>query len=120
MILFIILIVVFVFGTWLAVTEISNFDRDWLGMLGLCVALLTGITLAIAFINPIVVGGQIAEYYSVRDSIAISRNSNDIERAALIQKIIDTNKWLASNQYYNKHGFDIFIPDEIDKLEPLR
>jgi uncharacterized membrane protein len=47
-------------------------------------------------------------------------NGVDIENAALQQKIIDINQWLAGKKYWNETMFDIFIPDEVMDLEPLR
>ena len=65
---------------------------------------------------------EIQEYYSTKQTIedARTKNIDSIERAALTQKIIDTNNWLATQKFWNKTIFDDVIPDEIEQLEPLK
>jgi hypothetical protein len=89
-------------------------------MLCFMLALLVLICL---ILSPYTVRQEIAEYYAVKQSIENARAADigDIERAALTQKIIDTNKWLAKTKYANsKLLLDDFIPDEVENLEPLR
>ena len=35
-------------------------------------------------------------------------------------KILEYNEWLEKEKYSNKTVFDIYIPDEIENLEPLK
>ena len=64
---------------------------------------------------------KIAEYKSVELTLEQARkDDNQMENVALQHKIIDSNKWLASQQYYNGTLFDIWIPDEILKLKPIK
>ena len=64
---------------------------------------------------------EIAQYESVKVSIENARkNGNELEKAALTHKIIDTNKWLAGIQYWNETIFDICIPDEVMDLEQIK
>lgn len=78
--------------------------------------------IVLIFLNSYTVKGEIAEYYAVKATITNSRTTDiaEIERAALTQKIIETNKWLAKIQYDNNTIWDIFIPDEVNNLEPLK
>lgn len=44
---------------------------------------------------------------------------NRIENAALLQKSVEQNQWLAGVQYWNETLFDICIPDEVMDLTPI-
>lgn len=65
---------------------------------------------------------EIQEYYSVKQTIKEARqaDTSEVERATVTQKIIETNQWLASAKYWNNSIFDIYYPDEIESLEPLK
>ena len=43
----------------------------------------------------------------------------DYERATVINKILECNQRLATAKYYNGTAFDIWIPDEIEKVKPI-
>ena len=43
-----------------------------------------------------------------------------IESAAFQMKIADVNMWLVKMQYWNETIFDIFIPDEVMALQPIK
>lgn len=63
---------------------------------------------------------EIVQFNSVKTTIQNARNSGiNIENAAIQQKIIDANKWLANCQYWNNTILDIYIPNEVMGLEPL-
>jgi len=65
--------------------------------------------------------GEIAEFRSVQSTLGASRASgSESERYAVLMKVADSNKWLASQKYYNSTIFDIWIPDEIEALEPIQ
>lgn len=60
------------------------------------------------------------EFESVRTTIESARaRGNDWENAALQQKVIESNQWLASAQYWSSTIFEPFWPDEIMYLEPI-
>ena len=65
---------------------------------------------------------NIQAYHATKATVAISREQDMayIERAALTQKIIDTNTWLARVQYWDQTIFDPYIPDEVMELESLK
>lgn len=66
------------------------------------------------------VNSEIQQFKSVELSITQARTKLDIESAAIYVKIIDANKWLANKKYWNGTLFDIWIPDEIEDLKPLK
>lgn len=65
---------------------------------------------------------DIQEYYSIKQTINEARQNNisEVERAALTQKIVEVNQWLTSTKYWNNSIFDIYYPDEIEDLKPLK
>lgn len=77
------------------------------------------IMLPISYYNDM---SKIKQYNSAEATIqeARTKNISDIERAALTTKIIDENQWLANEQYWNKTIFDLYIPNEVMKLQPLK
>lgn len=84
---------------------------------------LTIVIVILLIINHINVHKEIAEYYAVKQTIENARATDvtNIEQAALSLKIVEMNKWMAGIKYSNGIIlFDDFIPDEVNKLEPLR
>jgi hypothetical protein len=66
---------------------------------------------------------KIAEYKSVQTTLENARenkNANPYEIAAIQQKVVDSNKWLANKQYWNDTILGWYIPDEVDDLKPIR
>ena len=65
---------------------------------------------------------NIQEYHATKASVEVSRGEemSELERAALVHKIIEVNRWLARAQYWNQTVFDPFIPDEVMALEPIK
>jgi amino acid transporter len=65
---------------------------------------------------------EIKRYYALKQTIEDSRKNelSDIERAALTKKIVEYNADLASVKYWNDTIFDIYIPDELAKLDYLK
>lgn len=75
------------------------------------------------------IGGYFSDLKSIRDTnttkITISEsrknNSSDLERAALIQTIINKNEKIAEMKRDNKNWFfESVTPDEVDNLEFLK
>ena len=65
----------------------------------------------------------IAAFNATRDTVQEARANTDIsyaELAALQHKIIEQNQWLASIQYWNRTVFDIWVPDRVELMTPLR
>lgn len=65
---------------------------------------------------------QIYKYEAIKQTIESARSNplNDIERAALTQKIIDVNTDLASAKYYNNTIFGDAISDDLTNLPYLK
>jgi hypothetical protein len=72
--------------------------------------------------NPIEANTKIAQFEAVRMSVEQARSDGtNIENTAMQLMIINSNEWLAGIQYENSIFFyDDFIPDEVDRLEPIR
>lgn len=67
------------------------------------------------------VESEIRGYESTIESIENAREADkDFENAAIQQKIIDANKWLSEQQYWNESIWDIYTPDEIMELKPIK
>ena len=140
MIIFAALTVIFVFGVGLMCTS-----RDGnAGMVGVILAVISGIFLIICLIvlvvNPIEVKGDISKFLATKATIEKARKINykridglsdiktiDIQEVATIvenaviqHKVIESNQWLAKQQYYNSTIFGLWIPNDVDKLEPIR
>lgn len=65
---------------------------------------------------------KILTFQAVEYTLNNSRISTlpEIERAAIQNQVIEVNKWLASIKYYNTTMLDIWIPDEVDELQPIK
>lgn len=94
--------------------------------LGFCILIVVSVLLLVIFtLGPTeyyVNLSNIQAYHAIKDTIAAAREDDvgDIERAALANKIIGVNAWLAEKQYWNRTIVDPFIPDEVMDLEPLK
>ena len=94
-------------------------------MLGSFIAIVGGLCLLIAILagmsNYYTTKGQIQGYYALAETIDTARTNEtgDIERAALVTKIMETNYWLSQAKYWDKTWMGTFIPDEIERLKPL-
>ncbi len=92
-----------------------------LGMGLTAIGSITMIVFLIMFaIIPLKIKGQIQRYYSIESTLKIARENESVENTALQLKVIETNEWLASTQYYNSTTLGLWIPDKIDELIPLK
>ena len=63
---------------------------------------------------------KIASFNATKSALEISRqHGNIIENAALIQKVIECNQWLARAQYYKSTTWRLWIPSEVLELKPI-
>ena len=64
----------------------------------------------------------IEAFKATQATLEISRYDDiePLERAALQQKVIEENQWLARVKYWNNTIFDPMYPDAIQELQPLR
>lgn len=116
-----ILVALTVFGFFLCITAESSYENRW--FIGACIASIGAVFLFVALIaiplNHVEIRKRIAAFEATRATITASAGVQRIENAALIQSIVEHNAWLAGVQYDNAHFFDIWVPDEIDTIEPL-
>jgi len=90
--------------------------------------LVLGGLLAVIFfvlgVNRLEENGKIQEFLAIKATVEAARQNEDVselELAALQQKVVEANKWLASAQYYRKLFWtSIFYPPSVLELEPLR
>ncbi len=75
-------------------------------------------------LNRMDVKQEIRHYEALKATIVESRNTSDvshgIERAAIITQVAEKNGWVKDMQYWNNSLFDIWIPDSVDTLSPLK
>jgi len=66
----------------------------------------------------------VREFLALKATVEAARQNehiSELELAALQQKIIEANKWLASTQYYRRLFWtNIFYPPVVLELEPIR
>jgi len=105
-----------------------RFYKDWLEIS----AVVVGITVAFGLvvvcmvlpINRAVIRANIAQFQAVAATLETARTDEDIssfELAALQQKVIDYNAWLAYIQYWQRNGWvGWFNPEEIRDLKLLK
>jgi hypothetical protein len=102
---------------WLRHDDMSGvaFGLTSIGGLGLFLGLL------FLLVGRLEVRGFMTEVESVRTSIAAARvNGENIENAALQVKVAEVNATLARAQYWNGTVFDLWYPDAIEAVEPVR
>lgn len=82
---------------------------------------LTCINLGIFTANIFIVNSRIRQFEAVQETLKHARIQGEpMEAAALTLQIVEANKWLAAQKYYNHTLFGGAIPDAVDELEPLR
>jgi hypothetical protein len=113
------LIILLGVGIWLERTS-YKWD-DW----GRIIAIAAGIFLgSVLLVWPCSYAEEISNIIGFKSALQTVENSrieelDPIERAAIQQKIIECNVWLAQAQYWNQY-FDPMYPDEVMELEPIR
>ena len=120
MVAILILLAIFVaINIWL----VKITDSDW-RVLFMVFAIIGGFVLIVSLAGlPIDYYGtkvEIEQFNALKSTIEKSRDQGrTIENAAFMMKIASANQWLAKKQYWNNTIFDIYIPDEVEKLKPL-
>jgi hypothetical protein len=113
------LIILLGVGIWLERTSYKWDDWGWI------IAIVAGIFLgSVLLVWLCSYAGEISNIIGFKSSVQTVENSrieelDPIERAAIQQKIIECNAWLARAQYWNQY-FDPMYPDEVMELEPIR
>ena len=65
----------------------------------------------------------IAKFRETRDTIERARENSEtkpLENAALQTKVIESNRSIRNIQFWNSTIFDLWHPDEVENLEPIR
>jgi len=60
------------------------------------------------------------QYKASEITIDLARLKENYDRIGVMNVINDNNRWLVSMQYYNRNGFDLWIPDEVDNLKFMK
>jgi hypothetical protein len=65
---------------------------------------------------------EIAEFLATKNSVESARLDKNLayESIMITKEIIEANKWLAKRQYWNETLFDIWIPDKVMELKPIK
>ena len=118
---FIITIAVFVIG-WIF---FRIGEPEWVEVLGI-MGMVCGIAIFIVALVAIPierasVRSWIQEYEATKQTIAqVRANGDPSEKAALIHKLVEINRHLASSQYWAEGTFQFYWPKEIRELKPLK
>lgn len=98
------------------------FDHDELGpVLTTAGIIILVIVLIILPLSRLGYRASIAQYKAVETTLSTLRADGEgLEDAAIQHKVIGMNRWLAGTQFYNTTIWDIWIPDEVMDLEPLK
>ena len=102
----------------------------WYGVSSWVVGLLVGLGILLAAVLlslglcRLTVNGEVRGFVALQATVEAARQNehiSELELAALQQKIIEANKWLASTQYYRRLFWtNVFFPPVVLELEPIR
>ena len=96
--------------------------HDWMLPLGIGLLLIAVIALLCYPVAIFDTNAKVKEFESVRVTIENARGeASDYELAAIQQRVVDANKWLASVRYYRSSWFfRAYVPRSVDKLVPIK
>ncbi len=99
-------------------------DYSGWGIAGVFLAIAVVVLLIVIPISHMDLNASLREFDAVNDSLVRARTNLDIsqfEIAAIQQKVIESNKWLANAQYWANHPFsNWFYPSIIKTYVPIR
>lgn len=109
----------------LGIVVATKSRNEYVTVASMRVVILCSLLLAISTINrvihPIEVHSNISKFIATKATVEQARSDGvNVESAAIQHKIIESNQWLAKEQYYNNSIFGWWIPDEIDNLKPIK
>lgn len=92
---------------------------------GFGISLFSGLVLFVALlflpISRMDIRSQIQQFESVRTTANAARErGDDMEGAAFRLKVAEMNQWLAAKKYWRSTIFEIYIPADVDSLEPIQ
>jgi uncharacterized membrane protein len=98
----------------------DSMDEVFWGI-GITVGIVFLIFVAIIPINRVDTKASIAKFNATSQTLENARKQgNVLENAALQQKIIEQNQWLAEAQYYRSSIWRIWVPESVNNLTPIR
>ena len=116
LIMIILLVLAIVFG----MCTYKGWVDIWAVILLIVVLFCLVVGVFIKMINSIEVKAKIHEFEATRMTIERARlNGINLEDTAIQLKVIESNQWLANQQYYNSIILGWWVPDEIDDLKPI-
>lgn len=124
MYIFVIALVILLFCTF---TFFSKSDWAY-DIEGPCVGatVVTGLTILLMTIalmaNNCSVSNDVNQLLIVKQEIEKARSNPNMEaeRVAFLPKVIEYNQQVASYKYWNNTQWDLWIPDELADLEPIK
>ena len=120
MLVVLLLVVMIIVGKLFLVYDWFELDMVGGAIFTISIILLIGILLSIPLTYYETVA-EIEQFESVKISIENARmNGSELERVALQDRIMDTNKWIAYNKYWNGTIWNLWIPDKIMELEYIK
>ena len=63
---------------------------------------------------------NIREYAALETTLQEMRKKESIENTAIQLKVAECNQWLARSKYWNNSVWDLWIPNEIENINPIK
>ena len=96
-------------------------EQEWAFFLAIIAGCCFGILLLAFPINYYETKESIYGFTATASTLEMARKQgNVLENAALQQKIIEQNQWLAKAQYYKTTMWSIWVPKDVNKLQPIK
>lgn len=121
----VLIVTIIILGLSITVKSKSKWDSD-LYMFSYLIVVITGLVSSILLISIFISRAEtfegIAQFESIRDTFEASRSnkSENIERFSRLDEIIQANKWLAGKKYMNETSWDLWVPDEVSSIKPIK
>ena len=107
--------VLYKFADWDTATEFCGF---MLLVFGATACLGAGGTLITMHLEA---AAQRARLHALQETLTAARESGrTLESAAFQLRVAEANEWIAEAQFWNDSALDIWVPDWVDALEPIR
>lgn len=101
----------------------TKFHRHRVGsglMMAAGLILLAVYTVSFSMVRFVIVPEQIEGFRATRQTIERARDGgSQLENAALQQKVVEQNQWLAKQKWWGDTDIGFWIPPEVDSLEPI-
>ena len=119
--LFLIILSILFFASGFYYCTFKGTDSIFIGVGTLVLGIFISFALFLLPMNRMEYLAEVQEFHQTEKTVAVVRESIDnLELMALSNKIIDWNNWLASAKFYNDSFLDIYVPDVVNKLQPIK